>query len=558
MILIDMLMLYWYWFVVVAVVLLFMVVTIIYVLKLNRKLSLSKSELEQAQNLLEFRVQERTSALEDEITQRKQSNELILNSERKFHSVFENANDAIFLMKEDRFVDCNPKTLEMFGCNRDEILERSLYEFLPSRQPDGHDSKEKALEKINATLAGNPQFFEWKYRKLNGVLFDTEVSLNHMEIENEPVILAIVRDTTERKTIQAELQQQEERHRSLFNTMNEGLCLHEIIYDKSGKAVDYRILDLNSSYEKITGISREKAINSKASDLYGTDEPPYLEIYAKVAETGEPYSFETYFPPMDKYLNISATSPKKDHFATVFSDITERKKIEQQLIVTDRLASIGELASGIAHEINNPMTGIIGLSELLLDADVPEDIRADLKMINSEAQRTSQIVRNLLTFASKHKPEKQPMNINDVIQPVLELRAYELKVNNITVNTKFAPDLPEVLANEFQLQQVFLNIIINAEHFMIEAHGNGTLTITTEHSDDVVRVSFSNDGSGIPRENLARIFDPFFTTKDVGKGTGLGLSISYGIIAEHGGRIYAESEVGNDTTFVVELPINKV
>jgi len=245
-------------------------------------------------------------------------------------------------------------------------------------------------------------------------------------------------------------------------------------------------------------------------------------------------------------------------YTSIIRDLTERKRMQEQLMVTDRLTSIGELASGIAHELNNPLTSVIGFSDLLLGKkDLPDDIKEDLVVINREAQRTAGIVRNLLTFARKHPQEKQSVDINSIIQKVLELRAYEQKVNNIQVNTQFAPDLPEIMANSFDLQQVFINIIINAEHFMIEAHRGGTLTIATQREKDIIRVSFADDGPGISQENVGHVFDPFFTTKEVGKGTGLGLSICRGIITEHGGRIYAESELGKGATFIVELPINK-
>ena len=227
------------------------------------------------------------------------------------------------------------------------------------------------------------------------------------------------------------------------------------------------------------------------------------------------------------------------------------------MLVTDRLASIGELAAGIAHELNNPLTGIIGLSELLLTSDVPPDIAEDISMIHSEAKRTSRIVRDLLTFARKHETDKQPVDINGIITSVLELRAYELKVHNIEVITGFAPALPRVQADGFQLQQVFLNIVINAEYFMIESHGKGKLSIITEQDDGIVRASFTDDGPGISEQNLRHIFDPFFTSKEVGKGTGLGLSICHGIVTEHGGKIYVESEPGKGAVFMVELPAVK-
>jgi signal transduction histidine kinase len=235
---------------------------------------------------------------------------------------------------------------------------------------------------------------------------------------------------------------------------------------------------------------------------------------------------------------------------------TERKRAEQQkLLASDRLASVGELAAGIAHELNNPLTSVIGFSQLLLGKDIPDDIREDIKVIYSEARRTAEVMKNLLIFARRHTPVKQLVNINSVIEKVLAVRAYEQRVENIQVITHLAPDLPETMADYFQLQQVFLNIIINAEHFMLEAHKRGTLTITTQRIGNTIKASFADDGPGIAKENLGHLFDPFFTTKEVGKGTGLGLSICHGIITEHSGRIFAESESGKGATFIVELPI---
>ncbi|MBI4284655.1 MAG: hypothetical protein HY670_01985 [Chloroflexi bacterium] len=233
------------------------------------------------------------------------------------------------------------------------------------------------------------------------------------------------------------------------------------------------------------------------------------------------------------------------------------KRQQAALVTSDRLASIGELVSGVAHEINNPLTSVIGFSQLLLEKDVSPDIKSDLQVVHDEAQRTGRIVKNLLSFARQQAPIKQLTNVNSVIERVLALRAYEQKVNNIQVNAQLAPGLPEIMADPSQLQQVFFNLVINAEHFMLKAHKRGTLTILTEKSGRTVRVTFTDDGPGIPKEHMKRLFTPFFTTKEVGKGTGLGLSICYGIITRHGGRIYAESEPGKGATFIVELPITQ-
>jgi signal transduction histidine kinase len=239
-----------------------------------------------------------------------------------------------------------------------------------------------------------------------------------------------------------------------------------------------------------------------------------------------------------------------------FTDITEEKKQRERLMMTDRLASLGELASGTAHELNNPLTSIIGFSQLLMERKVPDDIHEDLRLINTEAQRAASVTRNLLTFARRHAPMKEPNQINNIIEDVLRITAYNHKAKGIEIERQFAPDLPEVMVDYFQMQQVFMNIIINAEYFMVNAHNRGTLSITTMERNDVVMILFTDDGPGIAPENLRRIFDPFFTTKEAGKGTGLGLSICHGIVTEHDGQIYARSQLGKGATIVVELPVH--
>jgi len=185
----------------------------------------------------------------------------------------------------------------------------------------------------------------------------------------------------------------------------------------------------------------------------------------------------------------------------------------------------------------------------------PEDMREDLTLINNEARRAANVARNLLAFGGKHAPVKQLDQINSIIEDVLELRAYEHKSSNIDIERHLATDLPEIMVDYFQMQQVFMNIIINAEYFMVEAHGRGTLNITTQKENGTVRISFTDDGPGITPETLNRIFDPFFTTKEAGKGTGLGLSICHSIVTEHGGQIYVRSQLGKGTTIFIELPV---
>jgi PAS domain S-box-containing protein len=246
----------------------------------------------------------------------------------------------------------------------------------------------------------------------------------------------------------------------------------------------------------------------------------------------------------------------------VMRDISERKKAEEQrrefeqkAQLASHLASVGELSAGVAHEINNPLTGVIGYAELLMQEDVPEHIKNDLEIIRDGAKRVADIVKGLLTFARQTRPERKLVDIYQVIEVCLRLRAYELETSNIKVVTNFAPDLPLTIADPGQLQQVVLNLLINAEMEMKLAHGKGKLIIKAEQLDNNMRISFKDDGPGIAEENLEKIFDPFFTTREIGKGTGLGLSICHGIVAEHGGRIWAESKLGKGATFIVELPV---
>ncbi len=250
------------------------------------------------------------------------------------------------------------------------------------------------------------------------------------------------------------------------------------------------------------------------------------------------------------------------HLASL-RDITERKqaeeerqRMEQQLQLAGRLAAVGELAAGIAHELNNPLTAIQVHAQLLnARDDLDETAQSDVRTIYGEAQRATGITGNLLSFARRYSPEKHPISINDVLASSLEFHAYRMRVNNIDMLLDLESDLPETMADFHQMQQVFVNIIINAEQAMTEAHSRGKLSVKTQKVGEMIQITFADDGPGISEENLKRVFDPFFTTKDVGKGTGLGLSICYGIVEEHGGRLYARSNPGEGATFVVEIPI---
>ena len=221
-----------------------------------------------------------------------------------------------------------------------------------------------------------------------------------------------------------------------------------------------------------------------------------------------------------------------------------------------RLAAIGELVSGVAHELNNPLSGIAGVSRAMTDRDLDPAAREELSIIRRETDRTIRIVRGLLDFARPGSGDRMVrMSINEAIGVALDLRRNELQMENITLVEDLEPDIPQVFGDPHELQQVVLNLAINAEHAMTGAAGAGRLLVKSESDRDVVRVIVSDSGPGIPPESLDRLFDPFFSTKDSGEGTGLGLSIAYGIIRNHSGNLWAESEPPHGATFYIELPI---
>ncbi|TFH34051.1 MAG: PAS domain S-box protein [Dehalococcoidia bacterium] len=359
--------------------------------------------------------------------------------------------------------------------------------------------------------------------------------------------LAVMRDVTARKRAEENLKGQKELIDRILSTMPNAVA----VLDK-----DFRIVLANQALSEAFAVRRDELHGRQVDEFLPAEELRQGIAKALQGRLGETrLEFRRVVADRERILVADLFAMNKGETLLVLTDITDERDRQERLYLTDRLASVGEMASGIAHELNNPLTSVIGLSELLSEEDIPEELREDVQAINEEAQRAAVIVRNLLTFARKHPPTRQPTQINDVMQDVLKLRAYEHRVNNIEVALYLQPELPLVSVDYFQMQQVFLNVILNAENAVKDANDGGTVSISSERVDGHVRVCIADDGLGISRENMARIFDPFFTTKEVGKGTGLGLSICYGIMSQHGGRIYAESESGHGATFTIELPV---
>ncbi|MHB8060826.1 MAG: hybrid sensor histidine kinase/response regulator, partial [Gaiellaceae bacterium] len=267
-------------------------------------------------------------------------------------------------------------------------------------------------------------------------------------------------------------------------------------------------------------------------------------------------------------LTARADPPASDgsvRFEAFMRDVSERKKLDDetrdlhhQLLQAEKMAALGQTISGVAHELNNPLATILTWAERLSQrSTLDEAVRRGLETILGESERAARIVRSLLTFARKRQTTRAMVDVNHLVRETLALRSYEQRVTNITVIDALATGLPQVFADGHQVQQVLLNLVINAEQAMLSANGRGVLVVRTWHDPDqeAVMLEINDDGPGIPDDVQPRIFDPFFTTKDVGKGTGLGLTVAYAIVQEHGGRIRLESRPGVGASFFVELPV---
>jgi PAS domain S-box-containing protein len=484
-----------------------------------------------------------------DITESKRMEEVINLQRAYFQQLFDNSPDAILMTDiSGEVIQANRGFELLFGYNNEEIKGQSLIKLIVPEE-----NVTEASHSYRRIFSGEVIRKESVRRRKDGSLVDVSV-LAYPILSNGKFVAAygLYSDITERKRAEDALKLAAAEWRGTFDSITDAISIHNR---------DFRIQRANKAFADIFNKKPSQIIGKHCYELHSGEKPILNCPHKQTLATGQPAEAEFYEFHLGKYLHES-TSPIFDKKGEVIGtvhmtrDITAQKQQNEQLMMADRLASIGELAAGTAHELNNPLTSVIGFSQLVMEKDIPDEIREDMQLIHNEAQRAANVTKNLLTFARKRAPSKQLNQINNIIEDVLKLRAHEHELNSIEVKKRLAPDLPEIMVDYFQMQQVFLNIIINAEYFMTEAHKGGTLTIATKKQNGKVRISITDDGPGIPPENLSRIFDPFFTTKSAGKGTGLGLSICHGIVSEHSGQIYAKNQPGKGATILIELPIN--
>ena len=473
-------------------------------------------------------------------------------AEWRYRELMENANDAVFIIdaKTGEIQESNTRAAEMVGVSsQQDLVGRDIMMLHPSA------IKAKAHSRLGETIRlGAATFDDLPLVKMDGSELEVQISAKVVDLGGERLIHSVVRDISDQKAADRALRESEARFRELYDEAPVGYC--EL--DPSG-----RIKRVNKTQVELLGYKEEEMVGRYIWEFSADEESRRViqnRIESKVPLTG---AFEATYRRKDGTtltMLIEEKLLEDDNGNTIgvrctFQDITERKQAEERLREASRLASVGELAAGVAHEINNPLTSILGFSELLMDEDLPEQTRSDARRISSDAQRAARVVQNLLSFARKHEPQTQFVPVTPIIEKALELRAYEFDVNNIEVTTELGDGLPNTMVDEHQLLQVLVNILTNAEQAMAGGNGKGLVNVRTGMLADRIRISVSDNGPGVSPESLAKIFDPFYTTKEVGKGTGLGLSLSYGIVSQHGGDLWAENNPENGMTFHIELPV---
>jgi PAS domain S-box-containing protein len=441
-----------------------------------------------------------------------------------------------------------------------ELLGRSVTELVAQPTGDQVSPAERAhvASREDRVVAGEAQRYETRVvNHATGDERDVAVSSGPFRVNGELIgTVATLRDITEQKRAQDTLARSEARYRNLVESASDAI----VTLDANG-----RFTTVNHAAEVISGYRREDLVGQWFAPMLPDDELPKALAHFQEALAGETGLFETQFHTKDgetRIISVTYSTPQRDEeVLCLIRDVTDQKALQEQLIQSEKMSAIGQLVSGVAHELNNPLAGISAFAQLLLaEKRFPPDQRNAAETIYSEARRANRIVQNLLTFARQHKAEKGPTAINQVLDDTLELRGYELRVRGIEIRREYDEQPPEVMGDAHQLQQVFLNLVTNAEQAMERVEGrHHRLTVRTRRAGEQgenIRIEVEDTGPGIAPNLLERIFNPFFTTKPTGSGTGLGLSISLGIVREHEGRIWAENvQQGGGARFVIELPV---
>ena len=470
--------------------------------------------------------------------------------ERRFTQLFETLQEGVyFSTPEGKLLDANPALVQMLGYHsREELLG------LPPAALNVEADQDPVLGRAGSQT-GSTRTREIRVKRRDGsVAVCVDTSTGVIEAGRIVRYQGTLVDVTEKRTMERQLRRQEEFRRHLLESFPDLI----LVLDPKATYtfVSSRIRDL-------LGYGPEQLMGKKIEEV--TDNSPELvALYRSVAngqqalatsEYGARHQDGTWRTMLGTASPLLDTEGKPAGVIISVRDVTTEKRLEQQVIQSERLAAMGQMIGGFAHELNNPLTSILGMTELLQEGETSETSRKQLLSLHQQARRAAEIVQNLQYFARPPAPGRSPVNLSELIQRTLHLQAYPLRKSNITVDFLQEPTLPAVMADPNQLMQVFLNLILNADQAIRESRDKGTIRIRLGRNPDSVWVMFQDDGPGIAPEVLPHIFDPFFTTKRPGRGTGLGLSICKTLLREHNGNIEAATAPDGGAVFTITLPV---
>ena len=471
--------------------------------------------------------------------------------EQRFTELFETLQEGVyFSTPEGKLLDVNPALVTMLGYGRKEellALEATNLNADPGQSP--------VLGRGTADRGG-VRTREVTLRKRDGTTV-TCIDTSRAVWDTTGTIIryqGTLTDVTEQRQMETQIRQQEQFRQRLLESFPDLI----LVVDLNG---EYTFA--SSRIRDLLGYRPEELVGKKIEDLQDHS-PEFLSLYREVATGKQMFGASEYGARHRdgswRTMRASASQlfDAANHLSGVIisvRDITVEKKLEEQIIQSERLAAMGQMIGGFAHELNNPLTTILGVSELLQDGEVQESRVKQLGMLHQQARRATEIVQNLMYFSRPTAPGKTQVNLCELVDRTLHLQAYSLRKNNITVDFLKEDRLPQVTGDPHQLMQVFLNLILNAEQAMREGRDKGTLRIRLGATDQNVWATFQDDGPGIAPDILPNIFDPFYTTKRPGRGTGLGLSICKAVLREHNGNVEAASAPGGGAVFTVSLPL---
>jgi PAS domain S-box-containing protein len=473
-------------------------------------------------------------------------------AERRYRELFDSIQEGLFFATPDgRFLDVNDAMVRMLGYgSREELLRADVG---PHLYPIA-----AARERFSRALSerGVLRNYEETLRRKDGTLLHTLQNITAVRDANGKIIQirGLMLDVTEQRTFQSQLQRERDFNQKILNTTQSMI----LVLDTAGliSYANRRCFEAGYREDELIGhrlvdwveTSHRADFDAALETTAQGHQVENLELRARRSDTSMGH-FSISLSPMRDEQNLV------NSVVVVMTDITDAVLLQAKLAHSERMAAIGRLVSGVAHEVNNPLAAILGFTDLLLEnPEMPQNAREDLQIILHETQRTKDIVQDLLSFARQRPVQRELVHVNNVLRQTIKLRSYDFASHGVEVVEDFDENLAPALGDAQQLQQVFLNILNNAYDAVQDAGQRGRIVIHTGRNDQNIEVAITDNGTGVP--DTERIFDPFYTTKQAAKGTGLGLSICYGIVRAHGGEILCRNnEDGQGSTFIVRVPI---